>query len=336
MSSSASYQKPKARIVGLGSYLPEKVLSNQDLEKMVDTSDEWITTRTGIKTRRIAKENEFPSEMGTAAAKKALEAASMPASDLDFIIVATMTPDYQTPSTAALIQAQLGGASKAAALDIQAACTGFLYALSMAKSFIESGMYRNILLVATEKLSTVVNYKDRNTCILFGDGAAAAVISSIGDGLQIDNLCVGADGECADLVMVPGGAARDPISHNMLERKSQYLLMEGKVLFKHAVRRMNAAIKQCLQEAEMTEEQISWVVPHQANIRIIEALTDYLHTPPERVFKTIHKYGNTSASSIAIALHELTVQETFKPGERILLVAFGAGLTWGACILSKT
>lgn len=318
----------------MGSFLPGKILTNQDLEKMVETSDEWIVSRTGMKERRIANPDEPPSLMAIHAAQKALEDSQISAGDIDMILVATMTPDYITPSTAALVQAKLG-ASKAGALDIQAACTGFLYGLSIAKAFIESNLYRNVLVIATEKLSTIIDYKDRNTCVLFGDGASAAVVSGQGTGLAIDSFCLGADGEVSDLLMIPAGGARQPSSLETVSQGLHFLRMEGKEVFKHAVRRMTAAAKECLAKTGLTESQIDWLVPHQANIRIIEALGKSFDISHERVYKTVHKYGNTSASSVAIALEELIHEQPIKDGERILLVGFGAGLTWGALILTK-
>lgn len=327
-------RQAKARIIGTGSFLPDRILTNQELEKMVKTSDEWIISRTGMKERRIAGPEESPSYMGVQAAHKALSESKILAADIDLILVATMTPDYVTPSTAALIQAKIG-ASKAAALDIQAACTGFLYALSIAKAFIESKLYRHVLVVATEKLSTIVDYKDRNTCILFGDGASAAVISDQGQGYSLDSFCLGADGEVAELLMIPAGGARQPSTLESVNQGMHFLRMEGKEVFKHAVRRMSAAAKECLAKANLTEDQINWLVPHQANIRIIEAIAKNFNIVDDKVYKTLHKYGNTSASSIAIALEELVHEKQIHPGERLLLVGFGAGLTWGAAILTK-
>lgn len=330
-----NFNRPTAKIIGTGSYVPEKVLTNQDLEKMVDTNDEWIVSRTGMKERRIARSDEFTSDMGLAAAKKALEAAKISAQDLDLILFATLTPDYIFPSTAGLIQAQLG-AEKAAAVDVQAACTGYLYVLGMAKAFIESGTYKNILIVASEKLSSIVNYKDRNTCVLFGDGASAAVISSdtTKKGLSIRDVSLGSDGELAKLLILPAGGSRQPASHETIDCSLHYIQMEGKEVFKHAVRRMEAACNESLAKAGLKEEEISWLIPHQANMRIIEALAKRFQVSMEKVFITIHKYGNTSASSVGIALDELIRQNSMQKGENILLTAFGAGLTWGASVLT--
>jgi 3-oxoacyl-[acyl-carrier-protein] synthase-3 len=328
-----NFNRPTAKIIGTGSYVPERVLTNQDLEKMVETNDEWIVSRTGMKERRIARADESTSDMGLAAAKMALEASKVPAESLDLILFATFSPDYLFPSAACLIQTQLG-ASKAAATDVQAACTGYLYVLGMAKAFIESGIYKNILIVASDKVSGVVNYKDRNTCILFGDGASAAVISSEGKGLAIRDVSLGSDGELAKLLIVPAGGSRQPVSHETIDCSLHYLQMEGKEVFKHAVRRMESASKESIDKAGIKEEEISWLIPHQANMRIIEALAKRFQVPMEKVFITIHKYGNTSASSVGIALDELMRQNAVQKGENILLTAFGAGLTWGASVLT--
>jgi 3-oxoacyl-[acyl-carrier-protein] synthase-3 len=247
--------------------------------------------------------------------------------------VATLTPDYPFPSTACLIQSAIG-AKKAAGADIQAACTGFLYLLSMAKSLIESGAYKNVLIIAAEKLSSITNYKDRSTCILFGDGAAACVISSEGKGLAIESIQLGADGEQSDLIMMPAGGSRTPASMESVANDGHYIKMAGNEVFKHAVRRMETACKECLDEAGLTETEISWLIPHQANMRIIDAIARrFEHLPPERIFKTVQKYGNTSASSVGIALDELLKLGPLKSDEKILLTAFGAGLTWGAGVL---
>lgn len=323
----------KAKIVGTGSYLPKRVLTNKNLEEMVDTSDEWIVSRTGMKERRLASSEEHTSFMGAAAAREALIAASLEPEQIDFIIVATLTPDYIFPSTACLIQKELG-AKFAGAVDIQAACTGYLYALSMAKAWVESGMYNNILIVASEKLSSITDYKDRSTCILFGDGAAACVVSARGKGLIIENVKLGADGEQAELLMIPAGGSRAPASAQTIEERGHYIKMTGNELFKHAVRRMEAACREVLEAANTTEAELSWLIPHQANIRIIEAISKRLdHLDPEKIVKTLEKYGNTSASSVGIALDELLKGHFLKSGEQILLTAFGGGLTWGASLL---
>ena len=322
----------RARICKIGSYLPERILKNSDLEKIVETSDEWIVSRTGMKERRIAAEDEFASDMGFKAAKNALK--NFPIEQIDMILVATMTPDYPSPSTAALIQAKLG-AVHAAAVDIQAACTGFLYGLSMGKAFVEAGMYKNVLVIATEKMSSVMDYQDRNTCVLFGDGAAAALISKEGAGYTLDTICLGADGELDQLIIIPGGGSRHPTSHATVDQRMHYMKMAGREVFKHAVRRMGAAITDCVEKAGLTDSEVSWLVPHQANIRIIEAIAKNINLPMEKVHQTLHKYGNTSGSSVAIALDELIKEGKVAEGEHLLLVAFGAGLTWGAAVLTQ-
>jgi len=324
----------KARVTGLGSYLPKKILSNLDLEKLVDTSDEWIYSRTGMRERRIAAADEFPSDMGAQAALRALEAAQLKASDIDIILVATMSPDYISPSTANLIQAKIQ-ADNAAAMDIQAACTGFLYALSTAKAFIESGIYQNALVIATEKMSAFIDYKDRSTCVLFGDGAAAAVVSGKGTGLCIDSMCLGSDGQLAALAMIPAGGSRHPATKETVEQSRHSFKMSGNEVFKHAVRRMSMAARDCLAKAGLKEEDISWLIPHQANKRIIDVIAKNFNIDQGQVYLTLHKYGNTSASSIAIALQELIQEHQFDEGEHLLLTAFGGGLTWGAAVLTK-
>lgn len=325
----------KAKIIGTGRYLPEQILTNAELEKLVDTTDDWIVSRTGMKERRIAGEKEFTSDMGFEAALVALEDAKVQAEEVDLILVATLTPDYVFPSTACLLQSRLGSV-KAAAVDIQAACSGYLYGLSMAKAFVESGMYRTVLLVAAEKLSSIVNYQDRNTCILFGDGASACVVSSDRSkkGLLIRDIALGSDGSLAELLILPAGGAKMPASAETVSSGMHYLKMEGKEVFKHAVRRMEAACKECLDRLNLKEQDISWIVPHQANIRIIEAIAKRFESPMERVYLTIHKYGNTSASSLGIALDELLKEKELQVGENLLLTAFGAGLTWGGSILT--
>ncbi len=325
----------QARIIGTGSYVPKRVLSNSDLEKMVDTSDEWIFTRTGMKERRLAADDEATSDLGYHAARLALEDAGVLPDQIDLILVATLTPDHAFPSSACILQHRLG-AVKAAAFDMQAACSGYIYGLSMAKAFVESGLYKNVLLIGAEKLSSIVDYKDRNTCILFGDGAAACVVSSsVGKkSLLIRDVDLGSDGELCNLLILPGGGSRLPASSDTVQSGMHYLKMEGKEVFKHAVRRMEAACKSCIDRAGLKESQISWLVPHQANIRIIEAIAKRFELPMEKVFLTIHKYGNTSSSSLGIALDELLKEKKPTQGENLLLTAFGSGLTWGACILT--
>ena len=320
-------------IAGTGSYLPEKVLTNADLEKIVDTTDEWITTRTGIKSRRIAAEDQSTSDLATEAAKKALEQAQIAAEDLDLIIVATITPDTLTPATACYVQENLG-AKKSVAFDISAACSGFLYAMEMAKNMIGAGTFQNALIIGAEKLSAFTNWEDRNTCVLFGDGAGAAVLrkSEEGEG-RILATEIGTDGAQTGILNIPGGGSACPITINNANDKLASLSMQGKEVFKHAVNRMkNAAIK-VVEEAGLTSEDIAQVIPHQANLRIIDAIADRLTIDNDKVFINLDKYGNTSAAAVAIALDEAARSGKFQRGENIVSVVFGAGLTWAAAAI---
>ena len=323
----------KAYITAIGTYLPERILTNHDLEKLVDTTDEWIVSRTGMKNRHIAAATQYTSDMGANAARIVLKRGKVNPLDIDLIIVATLSPDYAFPSTACLIQAEIG-AKNAAAFDVQAACTGMVYALAIGKSFIESGMYKNILIIASEKLSSITDYQDRNTCILFGDGSAACLVSSEGPGLVIGRVSLGADGEQSSILSLPAGGSRNPASLETVEKRMHFLKMDGKEVFKHAVRRMeNSAIK-CIKESGLELSDIAYLVPHQANIRIIDAIAKRCHIPNERVVKVVELYGNTSASSIGLALEKLVVENSIKDKDHMLLVAFGAGLTWGSLILT--
>ena len=322
----------KAKIVALGSYVPERVLSNADLEKMVDTNDEWIVTRTGIRERRIAREDESTSDMGLAAAKKCLEKAGCAATEVDLILCGTSTPDYFFPSTAALIQKRMG-ATKAAAFDYQAACAGFLYGLSQAKAFVESGLYRNVLLITSEKLSAVTDYTDRSTCILFGDGASAALINAGPKGLEMEHISLGADGDDNCMMSIPCGGTRRPATQESIAAKQHYIRMEGRELFKHAVRRMAQSSQEGLEALSLEIGDIAWLVPHQANKRIIDSVAKRLEFPPEKIYLTVQKYGNTSASSVPLAMDELMDEHELSAGTRLLLTSFGAGLTWGSAIV---
>lgn len=329
-------KQSRARVTGIGSYLPEKVLSNADLEKIVETSDEWIFTRTGMKERRIAAEGEYTSDLGVQAAKQAMEQAGVGPEDVDFVLFATATPDRLLPGASSFLQAKLG-LTRAGAIDVQAACTGYLYGLSMAKAFIESGTYKNILLIAADRLSSFIDYEDRATCVLFGDGAGASVISAEGPGYEIGRVCLGADGEQADLITVLAGGSAAPPTQKTLHERLHYIRMNGREVFKHAVRRMERTSQEALEAEGLTGDDISWMIPHQANFRIIESLAKRFGIPLEKVYMTIHKYGNTSASSVAIALNELLNEKAGKivDGNRLLLTAFGAGLTYGSTVLTK-
>lgn len=320
-------------IAGTGSYVPEKVLTNDDLSKFVDTSDEWIVTRTGIKERRIAADDEFTSHLGTKAARKALEQAGLEASEVELIIVATITPDTLTPATACYVQQQLGS-HQAVAFDISAACSGFLYAMKIAKRIIESGAFTNALIIGAEKLSAFVNWKDRTTCVLFGDGAGAAVLRASGEGEgRILATDIGTDGNQTHLLNIPGGGSACPITLSNAGEGLATLAMLGKEVFKHAVTRMRDSANTVIERAGLTADDISLVIPHQANLRIIDAIATRLDVPNEQVFVNLHKYGNTSAAAIAIALDEAHRQGAIKRGDKIVMVAFGAGLTWAAAAI---
>ena len=319
-------------ITGIGSYVPQRVLTNADLEKIVDTTDDWITSRTGIRERRMAAENEHTSTMGIAAAQIALERAGVEAADLDLIIVATITPDMPFPATACIVQQELG-ATKAAAFDLEAACTGFLYALEISRQFIDNGMYQNVLVIGAEKLSSIIDWKDRNTCVLFGDGAGAAVLQSRADSRGVLATRLGSDGGKADILAMPGGGCRQPATVDSVNERIHFLKMEGKEVFKNAVNAMTGAAKEVLERSGVGIEDIKCVIPHQANQRIISAVGERLGTRDDQVFVNLHKYGNTSAASVAVALDEAVSTGIIERGDLILIIAFGAGLTWGATVL---
>lgn len=331
MSDTASHLP--VRIAGTGSYLPEKVLTNADLEKLVDTSDEWITSRTGIKERRIAAEGEHTSHMAIKAGQRALEQAEMKAEELDLIIVATITPDTLTPATACYVQQTLG-AHHAVAFDISAACSGFLYAMKLAKRLISDGAFENALIVGAEKLSAFVNWEDRSTCVLFGDGAGAAILKKAREGEgEILATDIGTDGGQTRLLNIPGGGSACPITTENADRRLATLAMIGKEVFKHAVTRMRDSANIVIERSGLTPDDIKLIIPHQANLRIIDAIAKRLAVPSERVFVNLHKYGNTSAAACAIALDEANRSGRFKAGDHIVMVAFGAGLTWAAAAI---
>jgi 3-oxoacyl-[acyl-carrier-protein] synthase-3 len=319
-------------IVGTGSYVPERVLSNADLEKTVDTTDEWITTRTGIKERRVAAPEQCTSDMAAEAARRAMEQAGVSGKNIDLIICATVTPDMIFPSTACLVQQKIG-AKRAAAFDIEAACSGFLYALEIAQQFITSGTYDTVLVIGAEKLSTIVDWDDRNTCVLFGDGAGAAVLQSRGEEHGILTTCMGADGSLADLLQVPGGGARYPASKKSVGDKMHYIKMAGREVYKSAVVAMQTAAEEALRRCNLTVADIRCIIPHQANLRIIEATAKRLNAPMDKVYVNLNRYGNVSAASVAIALDEAAREGRFQRGDLILLVVFGGGLTWASCVI---
>jgi 3-oxoacyl-[acyl-carrier-protein] synthase-3 len=308
------------------------VLTNADLEKMVDTTDEWITSRSGIKERRIAPDWMCTSDMGTEAARKAMDQAGVRKEEIDLIICATLTPDMPFPATACLIQKKLG-AKRAAAFDIEAACSGFLYAMEIGQQFITSGTYDTVLVVGAEKLSTIVDWQDRSTCVLFGDGAGAAVLRSRGDEHGILTTCMGADGTQSDILLMPGGGARYPATKESVSAGMHYLKMSGKEVFKNAITAMQTAAEEALRRCNLTIDDIKCVIPHQANIRILEMLADRIGAPMEKVYVNLHRYGNISAASVAIALDEAAREGRFQRGDLVLLVVFGSGLTWAACVI---
>src|SRR6266436_3497046 len=311
-SSHAKFKNPRAKynfqgrtcsIAGVGSYVPARILTNADLEKMVNTSDEWITTRTGIKERHIAAKDEFTSDLGTKAALKAMARAGVVAEQIDLIVVATITPDMPFPSTAALIQRKIG-AYRAAAFDLEAACSGFIYALEVAQQFIMSRTYDTVLVIGAEKLSSIVDWQDRNTCVLFGDGAGAAILQNRANSHGLLTAVMGADGNKAELLFMPGGGSRCPATADSVASRLHYLRMEGKETFKNAVQAMHTAAEEALRRCEFDITRIKCIIPHQANRRIIEALGERLGAKPGQMFVNVDRYGNTSAASVAIALDE--------------------------------
>ena len=318
-------------ILGLGYYLPSRVLTNLDLEKLVETSDEWIRTRTGIRERRIAAEEENTSDLAVRAATSALASAGIKPTDLDLIVVATMTPDMPCPATSCIVQAKLG-APQAAATDVSAACSGFLYGLVIGQQFVASQAYRHVLVIGAEILSRIVDWTDRSTCVLFGDGAGAAVLGPTTQG-QILSTYLGSDGTKADLLKVPGGGVAQPASHISVDSKAHLLKMNGTEVFKHAVRAMADAAQKAIDRAGIRAEQIACVIPHQANVRIIEAVVERAGIPLEKVYLNVDRYGNMSAASTIVAFCEAVRDGRVKKGDYALLVAFGAGLTWGSCVL---
>lgn len=319
-------------IIGTGKYVPERVLTNYDLEQMVDTNDEWIVTRTGIRERRITDENQASSDLAYEAAKIAISNAGITAEDIDLIVVATITPDHFFPSTACVLQEKLG-ARKAAAFDLSAACSGFIYGLANASNFISLGIYKYALVIGAECLSKITDYTDRNTCILFGDGAGAVVLGEVPEGRGFQSFVLGADGSGGSLLQLAGGGSRCPSSMESVQQKKHYMYMAGREVFKFAVRIMGSAAEEALQKAGLGTKDIDLLVPHQANIRIVESALERLQLPEEKCMINLHKYGNVSAASVPIALAEAVEEGKIQPGDCIVLVGFGGGLTWGASVI---
>jgi 3-oxoacyl-[acyl-carrier-protein] synthase-3 len=319
-------------IIGTGSYVPEKILTNDDLSKIVDTSDEWITSRTGIKERRVAAKDEQTSDMGAKAALKAIEQAGITPTDIDLILVATATPDMLFPATACFVQKKIG-ATNAACLDISAACAGFLFGVEIAQQFITSHTHDIVLVIGAEKLTSITNWTDRNTCVLFGDGAGAAVLGHRGSAHGVISTHIGSDGEYTDILFMPGGGSRCPITKENADKNLATIHMTGKDVYKQAITAMLSASRKALEQAGLTIDDIACVIPHQANLRIIEGIADRLKIPVEKFYVNLDKYGNTSAAAVAIALDEANRSGRIKSGDYILMVVFGGGLTWASTII---
>jgi len=318
-------------IAGTGSYVPERVLTNRELERMVDTSDEWIQARTGMKERRIAAPGEATSDIAANAARRALEDADIKAEDLDLLVVATFTPDMFLPSTACFVQEKIG-AKNAFCYDLSAACSGFLFALEAARNQVATGAVNTALVIGAETMSAFIDWEDRNTCILFGDGAGAAVLKAEPQGRGVMNAVLGSDGFLAHLLWIPGCGSRNPASPEVLEDKKQFVKMEGREVFKHAVTRMCEAVTKAINKNGLTVDDIGCFIPHQANIRMIEAVSRRLKIR-DRIYVNVHKYANTSAAALAIALDEAVRDGTITEGDLVALTVFGGGFTWGATVL---
>ncbi len=319
-------------IIGTGYYAPEKIVTNADLEKLVDTNDEWIVERTGISERRVVDEHVTTSDIAVRAAQDALNNAGVKAEEIELIIVATLTPDMMFPSTACIVQHKLN-AGNAAAFDLSAACSGFAYALSVGSQFIKSGMYKKVLVIAAEVLSKITNWEDRNTCVLFGDGAGAAVLGAVEEGYGILGVELGADGSGGEFLYMPAGGSLHPATVDTIANKMHYIHMNGNEVFKFAIKIMGEAALKALKSAGLETKDVDCLIPHQANIRIIKSAAKRLSLPMDKVFVNVNKYGNTSAASIPIALAEAAKERRFKKGDIVVLVGFGAGLTWASCVL---
>ncbi len=321
-----------SRIIGTGAFLPEKIYDNAYFEKIIDTSDDWITERTGIKQRHIAGPEMASSDLGTKAAKKAIESAGVGAGDIEAIICATITPDMAFPPTACFIQNNLG-IKNAASFDVVAVCSGFIFGLTVADSFIRSGKYSKILVVGVEVMSKIIDYTDRSTCVIFGDGAGAAVVSAEEGKMGILSTHIYSDGAYSHLIQMPGGGSRNPVSKDIIDKRLPFVKMQGRETFKIAVRSMEQSCREALEANNMTIEDIDIFVPHQANKRIIDALASRLKIPEEKIVITIHKHGNTSAASVPLALNEAVEDGRIKEGDNVLMSAFGGGLSWGSILM---
>ena len=320
----------KVGILGTGSYVPEKIMTNDDLSKMVDTSDEWITTRTGIRERRIAADNEASSDLAWKAAEKAIENAKIDRNEIGLVLVATMTADYQGASTASIVQDKLG--IKAAAFDLSAVCTGFVYAFTTAYSFIKSGIYKKVLVIGAEKMSSVIDWTDRNSCVLFGDGAGAVILGEVEEGGFIASHLM-SDGSGTNDISVPSSGSRKPVTKESIDNKEIYFQMNGREVFKFAVRAFPESVDDVLKQANLTADDINLFVPHQANVRIIESIAKRYKQPMEKFMINLDKYGNTSAGSIPIALDEAIKGGKLKKGDKFVATGFGGGLTYGSILV---
>ncbi len=321
-------------MIGTGAYLPERIVTNDDLAKVVDTNDEWIYSRTGMRERRIARDDQATSDLAAEAAKAALDDAGISADEIDLLIVATLSPDMFFPSTACFVQEKIG-AKNAYCYDLGAACSGSLYAIETAKNQIACGAVKTALVIGAEKMSTFIDWNDRGTCVLFGDGAGAVVLRATGAERGIMNGTFGCDGSLADLLQTPGGGSRNPMTHEMLDRKEQYLKMGGREVYKHAVKQMTQSVRDALEINGLTSDDIQCFVAHQANARIIEAIGKRLDVM-DRMFMNVEKYANTSAAALMIAVDEVVKSDLVKQGDLMLLVAFGGGFTWGANVVEWT
>lgn len=319
-------------IIGIGTYVPEKVMTNKDLERIVDTSDEWIVERTGIQERRIAAPDMATSDLASRAAQKALDDAGVTAEEIDLIIVATATPDMSFPSTACLVQANIK-AVNAAAFDLAAGCSGFVYAMVTGSQFIKAGLYKKILVIGAECLSRILDWTDRNTCVLFGDGAGAAVLAETDPGYGILGSQLGADGSGGDLLKLPAGGSRNPATGETVSGRMHFVHMNGNEVFKFAVKIMGEAANKALEASGLSAADVDCLIPHQANIRIIQSAAKRLKLPMDKVMINVNKYGNTSAASIPIALEEAVHGGKIKQGDNVVLVGFGAGLTWASAVI---
>jgi len=317
---------------GIGSYVPEKILDNKELSLKVETSDDWIRTRTGIRERRIASPDQPTSELALNAARKAIEAAQIQLDQIDLVIVATITPDMAFPSTACILQHKLG-LGKVACFDLEAACSGFLYSLDVADGMLASGRYKCALVIGAEKMSSILDWEDRTTCVLFGDGAGAAIIMTEGDGPNLVGFRSGADGSNPSLLHQPAGGSKQPASIASIEKREHFLKMNGKEIFKSAVRVMEKATRELLEANGLETQDVDHVIPHQANVRIVESMAQRLEIPLEKFFCNLDRHGNTSAASIPIAFDEACNRGIFRKGDIGVLVAFGAGLTWSATLV---